>query len=62
MEVTLCERTFAQGKNRFKVNSKDQWQVLMWGWHLHGSSPRYQWEWIEEKHVPKEILKKAGMI
>ncbi len=30
MEAILCERTFALGKARFKVNTKGQWQCLMW--------------------------------
>lgn len=60
MEVQLCERTFAVGKNRFKVNSEGQWQVLMWGWYPTGNNPRYSWEWIEKSRVPDEVLKQAG--
>jgi len=59
MDATLCEQTFALGKNRFKVNSEDQWQVLMWGWYPTGSSPRYQWSWIEKRHIPEEVLEQA---
>lgn len=61
MEVTLCERTFALGKARFKVNANGEWQCLMWGWYPTGHSPRYQWAWIEKNKVPNEVLKQAGL-
>ncbi len=60
MKAVLCERTFSLGKAQYKVNSKNQWQCLLWGWFPTGNNPRYEWEWIEEKHVPKEVLRQAN--
>jgi len=60
MEAILCEQTFALGKARFKVNTKGQWQCLMWGWYPTGNNPRYQWEWIKKEQVPEEVLEQVG--
>jgi len=62
MKATLCEQTFALGKSRFKVDTKGNWQCLMWGWYPFGHSPRYQWSLIPKEKVPNEILKEAGLL
>lgn len=60
-DVKLCERTFAQGKNRFRVNSAGQWSVLLWGWFPgHTGAPEYRWSAIDKAKVPAEVLKAAG--
>lgn len=59
-DIRLSERTFSQGKNRWRVDDAGRWSVLLWGWFPTGVSPRYQWEPIERGRVPLDILKAAG--
>ena len=63
MKATLCEQTYALGRNRYKVNSAGQWQCLMFGWYpdVKDHTPRYRWEWIKRSRVPDEVLEQAGM-
>lgn len=63
MKATLCEQTYAYGKNRYKVNNEGQWQCLMWGWFIDGNrTPEYRWRWIKKSRVPEEVLKQAGVL
>lgn len=58
--VTVCERTFALGQNRFRLDARGNWSVLPWGWWPTGSNPRYGWSSVEASKVPKEVLEKAN--
>ena len=61
-KVTMCERTFALGRNRYKVNSNDSWQCLLWGWFIDGNrTPEYRWSYIPKDKVPNEVLKQAEL-
>ena len=56
MTATVCEKTIAFGKQRWRVNSKGQWSVLMWGWWPDGGNyPSYRWERVDNDKVPKEV-------
>ncbi len=55
----ICERTIAYGKQRWRVNSHNEWSVLMWGWwpdsNGYNGYPSWTWQEIEINRVPKEV-------
>jgi hypothetical protein len=60
MTATLCERTFAYGKARYRVDGDGTWYALFWGWFPFGHSPRYQWVQVKADEVPKAVLLAAA--
>ena len=56
MDATICEKTIAYGKQRWRVSSSGKWSVMMWGWWSDGGGhPSYRWVGIESAKVPKEV-------
>ncbi len=54
--ATVCERTIAYGKQRWRVNSNNEWSVLMWGWWPESNQyPSWRWQYIDSNKVPKEV-------
>jgi len=59
-QVTLTEREFARGPQRWRVDSKGRWSVLTFGWFPgHTDSPSYRWQVVERERVPAELLEAA---
>lgn len=60
MKASVCEKTIAYGKNRFRTDGKN-WAVLMFG--VYGPScngiPSYRFVNIPESKVPDEVKRKA---
>jgi len=62
VKATICEKTIAFGKNRYRVDFKDNWQVLMYGSHGPNDPPvGLSWKWyhIPKNKVPKEVRRMA---
>lgn len=56
--VVICERTFARGPQRWRVNSSGQWSTMMWGWWPDSYGfPSYRFVSVARDKVPKEVLK-----
>jgi hypothetical protein len=60
MKATVCEKTIAWGKNRYRVDTKGNWQCLVFGSHSPNDPPvGLSWKWISipENKVPDEVKK-----
>ena len=60
VDAILAERTFAQGRNRWRVDSQGRWSVYMWGWWPTGANPRGQFVPISADKVPHAIQQSAA--
>lgn len=58
-KVEMVERTYAHGRNRYRVNSRGEWSALLWGFFPTGPTPRYQWSSIPTDKVPAEVRAEA---
>ena len=61
-EATVCGKTIAYGKNRFRVDAKNNWEVLMYGSHGPNDPPvglSWKWHSIPKDRVPKEVQRAA---
>ena len=61
-QATICGKTIAYGKQRYRIDSSDNWQVLMFGSHgpndpIVGLS--WKWRYIPIDRVPDEVKKAA---
>jgi len=62
MKATICEKTIAYGKNRYRVDTKDNWQVLMFGSHGPNDPTvglSWKWHYIPKDRVPQKVLEGA---
>ena len=62
MKATICEKTIAYGKSRYRVDTKDNWQVLMYGSHCPNDPPvglSWKWHYIPKDRVPQKVLEGA---
>lgn len=58
--IKLCERTFARGQQRWRIDHLGNWTCYMWGWWPGGSGyPSGRYVSINESKVPAEILDAA---
>lgn len=55
IKPTICEKTIAYGPQRWRIDSKGNWSVLMFGWWPFGDNPRWEWSGISLDKVPKEV-------
>lgn len=56
----VIEKTIKYGKNRYKITSEGNWQILMFGWWPSNTGrPSFRWVPIEAKRVPEEVKKLA---
>ena len=61
MRATLCERTFALGRARYRLSTEGQWLALMWGWWSEGeAAPSSLWMPVATCDVPPEVLQLAA--
>lgn len=57
----LCERTYARGAQRWKVDHKGNWQTLMFGSTPYSNGNLiYTWQRVDIKDVPDDLLKEAN--
>jgi len=59
MDAYIIEKTIAWGRNRYRIDSRGNWKVLMFGTYGpedHGI-PSYKYEPIPESKVPEEVKK-----
>jgi len=60
MAPVLVERTFQLGPQHWRVDSKGNWSVLMFGWWPDSNgTPSYRWRPIEKGRVPDELLRQV---
>ena len=61
-KAIICGKTIAYGKQRWRVDVKGNWEVLMYGSHINdspGAGLSWKWHHIDKKDVPKEVEKIA---
>ena len=59
-KATICEKTIAYGKQRYRVNTNGNWQVLMFGSHGYDDPHvglSWKWRYIPRDKVPKNVKK-----
>jgi len=55
-EAFVSERTISYGEAQYKVDRKNNWKILMWGWWPNGNRrPQYRWMPIPCDRVPKKV-------
>jgi len=62
MDTKIIEKTIAYGKQRYRMNMKGTWYVLMYGSHGPNDPPvglSWKWHSISESRVPEEVRKEA---
>ena len=60
-KITLAERTFARGQQRWRVDHSGNWSCYMWGWWPNGSNyPSGRYVSIGADKVPEDILEAAS--
>ena len=60
--ATVCEKTISHGKQRYRVDLNENWQVLMFGSHGPNDPPvGLSWKWVRipSTRVPDEVKKVA---
>ena len=58
--IKLCERTFARGQQRWRVDSHGNWSCYMLGWWPDGTEyPLGRYVSVDKGKVPQEILATA---
>ena len=61
LNIKLCERTFARGHQRWRVDIHGDWSCYMWGWWPNGSEyPSGRYVRIAKDKVPAEIREAAN--
>lgn len=59
-QVTLAARTFTRGPQQWRVDSKGNWSVMIFGWMPgHTGHPSYSWMPVELSKVPEELIRAA---
>ena len=55
--IKLCERTFARGRQRWRVDAGGNWSCYMWGWWPNGSDRPYgHYVMVKKDRVPQDLL------
>lgn len=56
-EPVLCQRTFALGQQRWRVDHNENWSTYMWGWWPDSNgTPSGRFVPVDKDKVPHEIL------
>jgi hypothetical protein len=58
----VCGKTIAYGRQRWRVDANNNWQVLMFGSHGPNDPPvglSWKWVWISADRVPEEVKRLA---
>jgi len=56
--ATVCSKTIAYGKQRWRKNGDGTWQVLMFGKHAPNDPPvglSWKWGYVSEDRVPIDV-------
>lgn len=57
-KAKVCGKTIAYGKQRWRIDAKGNWSVLMFGSHINdpsGAGLSWKWHRVDKKRVPEDV-------